>query len=322
MKEIVHWIFKKPDGGVIPSFDRFALVFTKIFYLIVRVLFRVIFGKNKRNHSSFFQKLYVGASFSPSFLLTMYFYKIKKSLGLGGDKQLIQIKVPKYNYKVYCPPTKDDFINMTIREEDILEHFNPKKGETVVDVGAHIGRYTIISSNHVGNEGKVIAIEANPLVFEMLNKNVKLNQMTNVICINCAVFSEQTKINLFLPGETDGNNRDTIYNTIMKERARNEQKYVVVKANTLDNILREQGVGENSVNWIKIDVEGAELDVLKGAQNILSKSQRISLLVEIHNLGNGKNFYKPITDLLGAYNFKIEFEKTYESGERHVVFCK
>jgi FkbM family methyltransferase len=321
MKEIVHWIFKKPAGGVMPSFDRGALVITKLFYLIIRIFFRIVYGKEKRNNSSIFQKLYVGDSFSPSFLLTMYFYKIKKSLGLGG-KDLIQIKVPKYNYKVYCPPTKDDFINMTVREEDILEHFNPKRGETVVDVGAHIGRYTIISSNHVGPEGKVVAIEANPLVFEMLNKNVKLNNLTNVVCINYAVFSEQTKINLFLPGEKEENNQDTIYNTIMKERARNEQKYVVVNANTLDNILREQGMDEGSVNWIKIDVEGAELDVLKGAHNILSKSQRISLLVEIHDLGNGKNFYEPIVDLLGAYNLRIGFEKTYEGRERHVVFCK
>ena len=99
----------------------------------------------------------------------MFFYKIIRFLRLG-NLSLIKIYVPKYNYKVNCPATVDDFINMTIREQDIIEHFNPKKNDTVVDIGAHLGRYTLISSNKVGKEGKVISIEANSLVFEELKK--------------------------------------------------------------------------------------------------------------------------------------------------------
>jgi hypothetical protein len=76
------------------------------------------------------------------------------------------------------------------------------------------------------------------------------------------------------------------------------------------------------INWIKIDVEGAELEVIKGATNILSKSKDISFLIEIHDVGNGKTLYEPIMDLLNNYNFKKEFEKIYESGERHIIVCK
>jgi FkbM family methyltransferase len=82
---------------------------------------------------------------------------------------------------------------MTIREEDILKHFHPKDGDTVVDVGAHIGRYTLISSNCVGKDGKVIAIEANPRVFETLKRNIKLNDFDNVLFLNYAVFSKANK---------------------------------------------------------------------------------------------------------------------------------
>ncbi len=53
------------------------------------------------------------------------------------------------NTKFIVLPLIDDFINMTTREQDIIEHFNPKKNDTVVDVGAHLGRYALISSNRV-----------------------------------------------------------------------------------------------------------------------------------------------------------------------------
>ena len=66
----------------------------------------------------------------------------------------------------------------------------------------------------------------------------------------------------------------------MTDRPRlNSQKYIEVKANTLDSLLLENGIKE--VNWIKIDVEGAEFEVLKGATNKLLSSKDISLLIEI-----------------------------------------
>ena len=63
-----------------------------------------------------------------------------------------------------------------------------------------------------------------------------------------------------------------------------------VTAVTLDNLLDLNNIKHEDLNWIKIDVEGAELEVLKGATNVLSKSKDISLLIEIHTLGNEKLF--------------------------------
>ena len=58
----------------------------------------------------------------------------------------------------------------------------------------------------------------------------------------------------------------------------------------------------------KIDVEGAEYEVLTDATNVLSKSKNIALLIEIHEIGDdGKTLYQPIMDLLNNYNFKKEF---------------
>jgi FkbM family methyltransferase len=208
---------------------------------------------------------------------------------------------------------------MIMREDDIIEQFHPLEGDIVVDVGAHIGKYTIIASKRVGTTGKVIAIEAHPGNYEILNSNIKLNRLTNVISLNYAVYSKETIIKLFLPDEKSNH---TIYNTLIQTRAKDEEKFVEVNADTLDNLLQRNGISNAEVNWLKIDVEGAELEVLKGAQAIISNSKRIALLIEVHNIEQGKNLYMPIMDLLQKYNFKIEFEKIYATNEKHVVLRK
>jgi hypothetical protein len=70
---------------------------------------------------------------------------------------------------------------------------------------------------------------------------------------------------------------------------------------------------------MKIDVEGAELEVLKDAHNILSNSKRIKLLIEIHDVNR---LYKPIVEILDSHNFKIIFEKDGSDDRipsRHII---
>ena len=91
--------------------------------------------------------------------------------------------------------------------------------------------------------------------------------------------------------------------TIVPELAgRYNQEFVQVKANTLDNILDQIGVTE--VNWLKIDVDGAELDVLNGAYNTLSRNDLI-LFIETHDLDR----YHKVEQILKLHNFRVLFEK-------------
>jgi FkbM family methyltransferase len=153
----------------------------------------------------------------------------------------------------------------------------------------------------------------------MLKSNIKLNQLTNVIPLNYAAYSKETKIKLYLPDEESGY---TMHHSIMsnyvftKYKDKTEDKFVEVSANTLDYLLQLNEITD--VNWVKIDVEGAEFEVLKGASNVLSKSKDIALLIEVH----GKDTYEPIIESLRSYNFKIDFEKTYENGEKHIIALK
>ena len=322
MGKLTVWLTKQEPIRVVPILDKVIVFLLKIIYLfsymVLRLSIRITLGKKTRDRVFAKKAFAFNYEFDviPSLYMFKFLYSIIKFLRLDSHVSL-KISVPKYGYKAYCPINKNDLINMTIREDEIIEHFTPKQGDIVVDIGAHIGRYTIIGAKRVGANGKVVAIEANPSNFEMLNRNIKLNQLTNILSLNNAVYSKETKIKLYLPGEELGH---TIYNTVMSDRAKNEDKFVEVSANTLDYFLQLKEITD--VNWIKIDVEGAEFEVLKGATNVLSKSKDIALLIEIHNLSGGTNLYRPILEFLRLYNFKIEFEKSHDGGEKHIILRK
>jgi FkbM family methyltransferase len=268
--------------------DKFLFSILKIYYRGLRVKSRLLVRKKNRRNT-----------------LSKIDFKDLLAKFVGKDSMIV-CEVPKYGYKSYCRTRNNfnDLVIMTIHEDDVLQLFNPREGDIVVDVGAYLGRYTLTSSRRVGEYGKVISIEADPDHYNMLNKNLKLNKMSNVIAINCMVGSKDTYIKY---QELVGRE---IHETEIKQFGNNK-----IHINSLDNLLiQERGI--DKVNWIKIDVEGAELEVLNGAHNILTNSKRIKLQIEIHGISH---LYKPIVELLNSYNFKIIFEKdepNYKSVDR------
>jgi FkbM family methyltransferase len=306
MKETVRWLLKGSEA--VTTFDKCILFIAKIIYLGLRTSLRITLGKERRD------RLFIKYDLDYGTL----WYKCYNIFKPTNKNTFLKFKIPKYNLEFYCR-NRDDFKSITMRENDIIERFCPKPGDVVIDVGAHIGKYTIIASKRIGANGKVIAIEAHPVNYEMLNRNIKLNELTNVTTLNYAVYSKEAKIKLFLPDEKLNH---TIYNTLIPSRAKDEERFIEVNANTLDNLLQKDGIPQE-VNWIKIDVEGAELEVLKGAHDIMSKSNNIVVFMEVHNIGNGKNnLYRPIMDIMEKHNFTLEFENTYDTGEKHIILHK
>ena len=303
MKKFLSLLFKQSEGT--SWTDNLLLFFLKIVYFCLRILLRLVLGRKKRD------KLYVQKELD--FGVFWYkFFKIKK----GDASKLFRFRVPKYGYEFYCRLNKDDFKLMALHEDEVIDHFCPKTGDNVVDVGAHIGLYTIIAAKRVGPTGKVIAIEPDPENCNLLKRNMELNRLTNVIILECAAFSSNAKLKLYSPGKERG---FTKLNTVMSERATSDDLYLDVDGNTLDHLIPTQGITQ--VNWIKIDVEGAELEVLKGARAALSESNDIAVLIEVHKI-HDVDLYTSIVKFLEQYSFYLEFERIYPNGERHVLFKK
>jgi len=149
------------------------------------------------------------------------------------------------------------------------DYFTPKEGDVVVDIGAHVGKYALIAAKRVGKEGKVIAIEAHPENFKTLLNNIRLNDFQNIIALNVAAFSENGKT-LRLFGQWD-----TAYSLKSWDATSTR-----VETRTTDSILRQYGV--KNADWMKIDVEGAEAEVLIGMKEVIENSPNLKILVEVN----------------------------------------
>lgn len=149
------------------------------------------------------------------------------------------------------------------------DYFTPKDGDVVVDIGAHVGKYALIAAKRVGKEGKVIAIEAHAENFKALLNNIRLNDFQNVIALNVAAFSENGKT-LRLFGQWD-----TSYSLKSWDATSTR-----VETRTTDSILKQYGI--RNADWVKIDVEGAETDVLVGMKKTIENSPNLKILVEVN----------------------------------------
>ena len=304
MRDSVRWILKETEGTTLS--DSIILFLIKLSYLSIRIFLRVILGKEKRDRWYIKRGLDYG---------TFWFFAVKYLF--PNAKNLLRFKCKRYGYEFYCRLNKDDFKVMTIHEEELIESFKPAMGDTFIDVGAHIGLYSIIGSKLVGANGKVIAIEAEPCNYQMLASNIQLNRLENVEALNCAAFSKDDNVKLYL--RSAGSNF-TKYNTLISIFTQSEDGYIMVKARTLDSLIAETGTSLN-VNWMKIDVEGAEFEVLKGADKILSESNDLYLLLELHG---GEVYWKPkLENFLKVYKFDTVFQRYYkENGSAHFLLHK
>ena len=307
VKHFLTWITTDSLEGPIPLVDALTLPILKFSYITLRLFLRLSLGRQRRNKIHFLKKFWLDSS--PSYLLMT---RVHRFLHRNKDDiHLLKIHVPKDHYQYFCRIGMGDFLPG--HEGHIVGRFTPKEGDTVIDIGAHIGRYTITSSKQVGNTGKVLAIEADPDNFQLLKRNIALNNLKNVLPLNYAVFSARTRMKLYEQSAS------AKYNSLMLARAAKTKNYVEVNADTLDSILKLNEV--NQVNWIKIDVEGAEFEVLKGSTKTLS-TDNVSLFIEIHNIDDPSHYHN-IIDFLKYRNYEITFEQRYEgSGESHVIFRK
>lgn len=132
-----------------------------------------------------------------------------------------------------------------------------KEGMTVLDIGANIGYYSLIFSNIVGQNGKVYSFEPTKSTYTKFIKNIELNQCKNIFSYNKALSNVNEKRKLYY---ADDHGR----NAFAPEGKNTE--FEDVECISLDEFINQNNL---KVDFIKIDVEGAELLVLKGALNFL-----------------------------------------------------
>ncbi|MFH1673049.1 MAG: FkbM family methyltransferase [Pseudomonadota bacterium] len=151
-----------------------------------------------------------------------------------------------------------------------------RPGGIVLDIGAHAGHFTILAASTVGAGGMVYSFEPAPANFKRLCENIRLNRFqAHVEAFPLAISDHPGVVEFYDDGGTAG----TEYSMFPHRHGEHGIAFSV-QAQSLDHFAEEYELF--SVNFIKIDTEGAELAVLRGAENILRKNPGISLLIELH----------------------------------------
>jgi FkbM family methyltransferase len=146
-------------------------------------------------------------------------------------------------------------------------------GHTVIDVGAHVGHFTIYAAHLVGSSGRVVAVEPAPINFDTLRKNVQRNGIEAfTTALQVALAATEGTADLFDDGGTAGTEYSLVPN---RSRGVACQTTLI----TLDRLVAHQRL--ERVDFVKIDAEGAELDILRGGKQTLRRPG-ISVLVELH----------------------------------------
>ncbi len=152
-----------------------------------------------------------------------------------------------------------------------------RRDMTVVDAGAHHGLYTLLASKRVGWNGRVIAIEPSPRECERLEKHLRMNRCSNTELVSCALGEDPGEADLYL---VDG--FQDWCNSLRPPAVDEPIRTVRVSVRRLDDVLAELGV--TKVDFIKLDVEGAELSVLYGAMKLLHREWRPAILAEVQDI--------------------------------------
>ena len=144
----------------------------------------------------------------------------------------------------------------------------------VLDVGAHHGFYTILCSKKVGTTGRVIAFEPSPGEQRKLSFHLKLNHCKNVKIEPYALAAQNGKATLFII-----KGRDTVFNSLRPPAVSMPTETIAVSTIRLDDYLKS--VCLHKVDFVKIDAEGAELEILQGAEHSLMAESSPIMMIEV-----------------------------------------
>ena len=176
------------------------------------------------------------------------------------------LDLSRWNVRMFFPAQRKGFGKFIYA---FREYYDPElaylekilsPGKVFIDVGANFGVYTLVASKLVGPAGKVISVEPTAQSFAILGKNVALNGSTNVRAFQLALTQAKGRAWLYHGWDPVGNSlgMDPVYGHEGEE----------VQTESLDDLLEENGI--NRVDVIKVDVEGAEELVLRGATRTLT----------------------------------------------------
>lgn len=204
-------------------------------------------------------------------------------------------KLPDGSTLLYRPLTWDhEAIKDVYGYEEYEQVFHIQKKDIIVDVGAHIGTFSLKAAQQVGNQGLVVAIEPEEENFTFLAANKKINRVKNIVLIHGALSDNSGTARLYSRSGHSGG-----FSIVEKHSSH----YTQVPVFTLDNLATKLCLRQ--VDFLKIDAEGSELKVLKGGRRILQSSKAKIVVAAYHKSDNTQK----ISNFLHSLGYKTTCSK-------------
>lgn len=273
----------------------------RIWLIIWRVFLRALLGKSRRDKLFSLYPEIDNLIKSP----IPFFPFVRPINGL------IQVKLPD---GILIQPKEKSaqdtfYLNQEIYVRNIYNKLHEiQEDDVVVDIGAHIGIFTLKAARKA-KKGLVIAIEPYPPNFELLTRNIKLNRLEHtVVPLNIALASYNGKARLYI-GKESGTH--SISSRWSKARWLEERDFVEVTTKTLDSVIKRLQV--KRVDFIKIDAEAAELNILKGAEDVLKGGRNLRVAIAAYHFPDE---VQKVSRHLLSRNFKVFTYKGFVYGEK------
>jgi FkbM family methyltransferase len=166
-------------------------------------------------------------------------------------------------------------------EKSEIEFLNVflSEGDCFVDIGANVGLFSLFASKKVGKTGSVISFEPAQVTYERFLENLELNKISNVIPFKLGLSDEDGILELNISA-----NGYEAWNTFVKSNDNKFSLKELVPVRSFDNFFQENSVVTDNIALIKLDVEGFEINVLKGAATLLSKENAPVFMVEFTDM--------------------------------------
>ena len=177
-------------------------------------------------------------------------------------------------------------------------YYKIRQGDVVVDAEANIGTFTVKAAQSVGKAGLVVAIEPESTNFRLLQRNVRENCLSNVICLNQALWSEPKRLELEVATHQAGHSIAGGGGWHTHHTGESQS----VDADTLDNILASQNIG--SADFLKVDIEGSEAVAMNGMSKALSGD--VGLVIEISHRFQGQDTVRVVAPFLRDRGFTLK----------------
>lgn len=156
---------------------------------------------------------------------------------------------------------------------------NVKNGDTVVDIGANVGYFSVLLGQLVGSQGMLHVYEANPFLYKYVMNNLSINDMHDRAHVsNVAVYSEETTIPFFTTELYLGQSSIYQHSEEYRRRFVEEIKEIKVKTVALDN----QFSNMDKIDWLKIDIEGGEYHAFMGMQRLINENIVRTIVFELN----------------------------------------